>query len=112
MPAEPRLLILAAAVLIEIVEARLADGDDPRMRCERHDLTQADIALLGRRMGMRAHRAGDIRETLSNTQNLGELSHPRADSQHMTDAGAACPLDNIAGLGREVREIQMTMAID
>jgi hypothetical protein len=30
----------------------------------------------------------------------------------MTDTGAARPRNNIAGLGGEVRKIQMTMAID
>src|SRR5262249_3653516 len=112
MAPEPRLLIFAAAVLVEIVEACLANGHDARMRGLRHDLAERDIALLAGLVGMRPHRAAYIREALRNAQNLGEFPHPRADREHMTDAGAACPRNNIASLGIEVRKIQMTMAID
>ena len=53
-------LRLGRRVLVVVVEARLADGDDLRVLREAHDLVGRMSQLLVRVVGMRADRAIDV----------------------------------------------------
>ena len=68
--AEALLLRVARAVVVVIVEAGLADGDDFRMFGQRDQRLGVDVGLFRRVMRMGADRAEDVREFLRNRKHL------------------------------------------
>ena len=112
MPAEDLLLPLARAVLIEIIEARLADADHLGMHRQLHQPCRPRIGLALRLVGMDTDGAPDIAETLGDGPHPLELRQPGADGDqgsHPRPARAGHDLIELAGEGFE---IEMAMAVD
>ena len=84
--AKALLLRLARAVVVEVVEARLADGDDLGMRGEAHDLLDGNVELLVGIVGMRADRAEDVGDALGNLQQSRRGGDARGDRDQHADA--------------------------
>src|SRR3712207_5747729 len=88
VPAKALLLRLARGLVIEVVEARLADADDPRMVGERHDcLDRGQPVPLAGIVRVDTDRAPDIRETLGERLDLRGLTDPCADGDQAADPG-------------------------
>src|SRR5579883_3622895 len=61
---------------------------------------------------MRPDRAPYVGIGCCDRAHFEELVEPRADRQHRADPGASGPCDDRVALGREVREIEMAVAVD
>ncbi len=99
-------------VLVVIVEARFADGDDFRMLGEAHDVGRLEVQLLVGVVRMRADRAVDIVEALGDGEHLIEAADARRDRHHGADACRASTRHHAVEIGGEVAEIQVAVVVD
>ncbi len=95
--AEALFLCFGRAVLVEIIEPRLADRHDFRMGRDCHEFGHADVRFFGRVVRMRAHGAEHVIETLGDGANLRETMHARADRHHAPNPSLAGAFDDCVG---------------
>src|SRR5580700_5847920 len=94
------------------VQACLADADDLRVLGQREKMVGEQRAVIGSLMRMRPGRTPDIVISLGDRTHPVELVEPRADRQHRFDPGHPGAGDHGISLCREIREIEMAMAVD
>ena len=105
-------LVVLRTVLVVIVEPRLADTDDTRMRRVRDQGRRLFDRLRRRFVRMHPDRAPHVVVSLGDPPNAVESFQLRPDRQHRADAGRPRPHDNLVELRPEVGKIEMTMTID
>ena len=110
--AEDALLHVARRAIIVIIEPGLADADAFRMRRERDDLVGRDVSLLGRMMRMGPDREEDIGVAGRDGLKGGVAPHTGRDREKEADARLPRTSEHTGLIGREIREIEMAMAVD
>ena len=110
--AEAALLRITRAVIVVIIEARLADRDDLRMARARDDGRRVELKLFVRVVWMRADRAVHIGEALGDREDVRVLLDAGRDRDHARHAGGLRARDNGVDLVGEIGEIEMAMAVD
>src|SRR5579863_7891945 len=80
------LLGFAGAVLVEIIQTRLAERHDLGMTRQIDQLVRRNTVFFIGLMRMRADRAVDLRKSLRDRQQSVQAADPRRDSKNATDA--------------------------
>ena len=107
------LLQLARRMLVEIIEAGLANADNFGMRGQFDELCRRYfIALTFRLMRMNTDGAMNIVILLRDRPDSVKLAEFCPDGQHMSDADRPRPRDHVVKLAGKLFKIQMAMAID
>ena len=109
---KPLRLRVARRLVVVVVEPRLADRHDLRMRRQPDQLVGRDVKLLGGVVRMRADRAIDLVMRLGDLKHAGKALHARRDRHHAADAGCDRARDHRIALLGEVGKIQVAMAVD
>ena len=112
MGAEAARLRFRRAVVVEIVEAGLAERHDLRMLGQRDQFIRRNAVLFIGVMRMGADRAIDVGKALGDVEQSAEPLHPRRDRHDAADAGLRCTRDNAVEIAGKVRKIQMAVAVD
>ena len=110
--AEALRLRLARAVVVEVVEPRLADGHHLGMARALHDLLDRDVELLVGIMRVRADRAEHVVVRLGDPEQpveAADAGRDRHQHPHARRLGARNHPVEIIG---EVREVEMAVVID
>ncbi len=110
--AETALLRVARAVIVEIVEPRLPDRHHLGMARARDQLVDRDVELLVGVVRVGADRAIDLGKALGDGEQLGVPLDPGRDGDDAPDAGRLRARDHGIELAREVRKIEMAVAVD
>ncbi len=105
-------LRLGRAVLVVVVEPRLADGHHLRVLAEADDLVGRDAALLVGVVGVRADRAVDVVVRVGDVEQDGQLADARRDGHHDADARCLGAGDDALAVGDELREVEVAMVVD
>ena len=105
-------LVVARAVLIEIVEAGLSDAHDLRVRGMSDELTGFVDGFLGCLMRMNADRAPDVWMSLGHGPHARESIKTRADRQHAANACGPRAVHHCREFAAEFRVIEMTVTVD
>ena len=108
MAAKAALLPFHRTVVAEIIETSFPDRDNIRVL---HEVRGRDVGFLVGVVRMRADRAEDVVIGLSDPADFRELMDLGADGHHPHDAMFAGTRNDGIAFGREVRKIQMTMAV-
>ena len=87
MGTKPALLRLRRAVLVEIIQPRLAQRDDLGMFCQLDQFVRRNAVFFVGMMRMGADRAIDVRESLGDGEQPVEPPHPGRDGDDAADAG-------------------------
>src|SRR6185312_4766994 len=90
----------------------LADGNDLLVLRQADQRRRIDVALLGRLMRMGPDRAEHLWVFLCNRSELRQSLHPGRDRDDTPDPSRPRPLHHRVQLGREIREIEMAVAVD
>ena len=112
MRAEALLLHVARAVVVMIVEPRLADRHHLGMTRDLDQFLDHDIGLLGGIVRMRADRAEYIVMRLDDVFQFVEAMHARGDGHDQSDACRPRALEHGVEIGAEFGKIEMAMAVD
>src|ERR1700744_328357 len=80
---EVELLHVSWRPIVEVIQARLAYPDDPRMLRQRGDLLESRYGPLRRMMRMHTHRAPNVLRCLDECQQSARLRHRCADGDHL-----------------------------
>jgi hypothetical protein len=112
MAKEPLALRCAGRIVVVVVEADLADGDDRRILGDACQIVGGHVRLLRGVVGMRADRAEDALIALGQRLQGAEFRHPRRDGDHGIDAGGVGAGDDRVAVLVEVGEIEMAVAVD
>src|ERR1700746_1366859 len=94
------------------VEAGLADADNFWVVGQGEKLVGEQRRVIGSLMRMRPDGAPYIIIGLGDRPHLVELVEPRAYREHRFDTGGPGTGDHGASLCREIREVEMAMAVD
>ena len=112
MGAKAALLRLARAVLVEIIQPRLAERHDLRMLRQLDQFVRGNAVFLVGVMRMGADRAIDVRKSLGDREQPGKPPHPRRDRDDAADAGGLGARDDAVEIVGEIRKIEMAVAVD
>ena len=112
MGAKDAFLDVARAQIIMKIEPGLADADDLGVSRQRDQLIGQQCGMVGGLVRMGADRAPDRVVALGDRADLREMVEPGSDRQHRRDPGGARPGDDRRALRREIREVEMAMAVD
>ena len=110
--AEAPFLRLARAVLIEIVEPRLAQRHDLGMPGQFDQLARGNAVFLIGLMRMGPDRAIDIGKSPGDFQERAEPPHPGRDRDHAPDPGGGGATDQGVEIVGKIRKIEMAVAVD
>ncbi len=105
-------LNVAGRGVIEIVEPGFPDRHHFLVFRQAAKLVSRHVRLLRSLMRVRTYRAGDLRIGLRNRTDLVEPPHARLDGDHVSDACFTGARHNGVALLREVRKIQVAVAVD
>ena len=112
MGAEALLLHVARAVVVMVVEPRLADRHHLGMARQLDQLFDHNVGLLGGIVRMGADRAEHIVMGLDQAAQLVELADPRRDRHHQADPCRPGAVEQAVKIGAELRKIEMAVAVD
>ena len=104
-------LIFTRSSVVVIVEASLANGYDLRVLGSRNQRRGVDVELFVRVVRVGTDRAEDIREFFRDRKYLCVFLHTGRDSDDAADSGFPRPRHDIRALGREIRKIEVAMAV-
>jgi hypothetical protein len=110
--AEDAPLHVPRAVVVEVVEPGLADADAPRMARQRGDVGCRNARLLGCMVRMRADREEQLPMRLGELSVALEACDMGRDRDHAADASRLRPREHFRQAIRELREVEMTVAVD
>src|SRR5690606_12392428 len=102
---------VAGAVVVIVIEPRLADADDAGVRSAAHDLGDGGARLL-RLVGMDAHGAEDVVMAMRDVAHGVEFGQPRVDGQHHLNTGGAGARRHVGLVLGEPGVVEMAMAVD
>lgn len=112
MGAKAGVLYGPRALVVEVVESRLADRHHLGMGRHADQFLDGHVGLLARIVWVGADRAVDIVVGLGDRQHLVELAHPGRDRDHHADAGGLGARDDGVEFLGEIRKIEMAVAVD
>jgi hypothetical protein len=112
MGAETALLRPWRAVVIEIIQPRLAQRHHLGMAREFDQLGGGNAVFFVGVMRMGADRTIDVRKPLGDLDQFGKPPHPRRDGDHASNAGGSGPRHDAIEVVGEIGKVQMAMAID
>ena len=112
MRAKTRSLVGGRAVLVKIVEARLADADHPRVVRILQKRIRAFRPFLIRTVRMHADRAPDIRMSFGDREHVRKAREFGADRLHHLDPGLLRARKHAFPVLGKFRKIEMTVAVD
>ena len=99
-------------MLIEIIEASFADGNNFRVLRKPHDLTDRDVEFFVRLMGMRPDRSIDVIETLDNRLYFRKTPDARRDIDKHADACRMRARNHAVEIGFKFVAVDMAVVID
>src|SRR4051812_11753077 len=112
MCAKPAFLRLARAVLVEIVEPSLTKRHHLRMVGQLHQFVGGYPVLLVSMVRMRADGTINVRESAGDLQQRTEPPDARRNGHNASNAGGCRARYNGVEVTREVREIEVAVAVD
>ena len=110
--AKAALLGLGRAVLVEIIQPRLAQGHDLGMPRQPDQFVGGHSVFLIGVVRMGADRAIDVWKPLGDRKELTEAPHPSRDGDDAPDSCSRRPGHDALEIIGEVRKIQVAVAID
>jgi len=110
--AESPLLRVARAVVVVIVEPRLADRHHLRVLGRGDEVGNRHVRFLGGMVRMRADRAIDVVETLGDGAERGEFPDLGRDRHQARDLGGAGAREHGIELGGKIGKIEVAVAVD
>ena len=105
-------LHLARRAVIEIVEARLADGHDLWMGREPYEILARHVRFFRSVVRMRADGAVDLVIGFGDVENCRKLCYARRNGHHAADPRRHSARDHRVALFGEIGKVQMAMAVD
>ena len=112
MGAKAALLRFARAVLVEIIQPRLAERHDLGMPRQLDQFARGNAVFFVGVMRMGADRAIDVGKPLRDREQRAEPPHPRRDRDDAPDAGGGGARHDAVEIVGEIREIEMAVAVD
>ena len=110
--AKAAFLRLGRAVLVEIIQPRLAQRHHLGMPRQLDQFVGRNSVFFIGVMRMGADRAIDVWKSLGDRQQPAEAPHPRRDGDDAPNAGGRSPRhDGVEVIG-EIRKIEMAVAVD
>src|SRR3546814_6095485 len=101
MNPEALALNVARAVVIEVVQARFADPDDPGMPCYLDEALHRRDTLFRDIVRMNADRTPDTGITLRDREDPVERGEARTDRDHGSDPGFGGPHHDLVEIDRK-----------
>ncbi len=112
MRAKTALLRLGRAVLVEIIEPRLAQRDDLRVLRQFDQLVGRNAVFLIGMMRMGADRTVDVGKPLGDGKQPAEPPDAGRDRDDAADTGRLGTRDDAVEILGEIRKVEMAMAVD
>ena len=112
MRAKAALLRLARAVLIKIIQPRLAQRHDLRMLGQFDQLAGRNAVFLIGLVRMGADRAIDVGKPLGDGQQPAEPLHPGRDGDDAADPRRLGTRDDGVEILGKIRKVEVAMAVD
>src|SRR5450631_3193010 len=104
------LLRLSRAVLVEIIQTRLAERHDPGMPGQCDQFVGGNSVFFIGMMRMGADRAIDDWKPLGDFKQSAKPSHPRRDGDDTSNACSRSPCHDAIEVVGKIRKIQVAMA--
>ena len=112
MGAKAALLRLARAVLVEIIQPRLAQRHDLRMLGQLDQFAGGNAVFLVGVMRMGADRAIDVGKPLGDGEQPAEPLDPGRDGDDAADPRRLGARDDAVEILGEIRKVEMAVAVD